>query len=95
MAKHSHSDNFCNFCGRPESPENPLIYGLTGAICENCIRTAADLIRDAQQQKQMESKKSFQVKLLKPSEIKRRLDQYVIGQDEAKKVISVAVYNHY
>ena len=95
MAKHSHSDNFCNFCGRLESPENPLIYGLTGAICENCIRTAADLIRDAQQQKQMESKKSFQVKLLKPSEIKRRLDQYVIGQDEAKKVISVAVYNHY
>ena len=95
MAKHSHSDNFCNFCGRPESPENPLIYGLTGAICENCIRTAADLIRDAQQQKQMESKKSFQVKLLKPSEIKRRLDEYVIGQDEAKKVISVAVYNHY
>lgn len=95
MTKHSHSDNFCNFCGRPESPENPLIYGLTGAICENCIRTAADLIRDAQQQKQMESKKNFQVKLLKPSEIKRRLDQYVIGQDEAKKVISVAVYNHY
>ena len=95
MAKHSHSDNFCNFCGRPESPENPLIYGLTGAICENCIRTAADLVRDAQQQKQMESKKGFQVKLLKPSEIKSRLDQYVIGQDEAKKVISVAVYNHY
>ena len=95
MAKHSNSDNFCNFCGRPDSPENPLIYGLTGAICENCIRTAADLIRDAQQQKQMESKKNFQVKLLKPSEIKRRLDQYVIGQDEAKRVISVAVYNHY
>ena len=95
MPKHTKSDNFCNFCGRPELPENPLIYGLTGAICENCIRTAADLIRDAQQQKQMESKKNFQVKLLKPSEIKRRLDQYVIGQDEAKKVISVAVYNHY
>ena len=95
MVKRSQSDNFCNFCGRPESPENPLIYGLTGAICENCIRTAADLVRDAQQQKQMESKKNFQVKLLKPSEIKRRLDMYVIGQDEAKKVISVAVYNHY
>ena len=95
MAKHPNSDNFCNFCGRPESPENPLIYGLTGAICENCIRTAADLVRDAQQQKQMESKKNFHVKLLKPSEIKRRLDMYVIGQDEAKRVISVAVYNHY
>ena len=94
MVKHSKSDNFCNFCGRPESPENPLIYGLTGAICENCIRTAADLVRDAQQQRQMESR-NFQVKLLKPSEIKQRLDQYVIGQDEAKKVISVAVYNHY
>ena len=72
-----------------------MIYGLTGAICENCIRTAADLVRDAQQQKQMESKKNFHVKLLKPSEIKRRLDMYVIGQDEAKRVISVAVYNHY
>ena len=94
MTKHSKSDNFCNFCGRPETPENPLIYGLTGAICENCVRTAADLIRDTQQQRQMESK-NFQVKLLKPSEIKKRLDQYVIGQDEAKKVISVAVYNHY
>lgn len=95
MAKHSKTDNFCNFCGRPESPENPLIYGLTGAICENCVRTAADLIRDAQKQRQMESKRDIQIKLLKPSEIKERLDQYVIGQDEAKKVISVAVYNHY
>ena len=95
MTKHSKSDDFCNFCGRPESPENPLIYGLTGAICENCVRTAADLILDAQKQRKMESSKGFQVKLLKPSEIKRRLDQYVIGQDEAKKVISVAVYNHY
>lgn len=95
MAKRTKSDSFCNFCGRPESDETPLIYGLTGAICENCIRTAADLIRDAQKQRQLESKKNFQVKLLKPNEIKERLDQYVIGQDEAKKVISVAVYNHY
>ena len=95
MSRNSKSDNFCNFCGHPETPENPLIYGLTGAICENCIRTAADLIRDAQQQRQKDNKWADQINLLKPSEIKRRLDQYVIGQDEAKKVISVAVYNHY
>ena len=95
MAKRSKSDNFCSFCGRPESSDNPLIYGLTGAICENCVHTAEDLIRETRVRRDTEAKKNFKVTLLKPAEIKERLDQYVIGQDEAKRVISVAVYNHY
>lgn len=95
MVKRTKSDNYCSFCGRPESPETPLIYGLTGAICENCIRTASDLVRESRLKQEAESKKNFRVKLLKPAEIKEKLDQYVIGQDEAKRVISVAVYNHY
>lgn len=95
MVKRSKSDSFCSFCGRPESAENPLIYGLSGAICENCVHTAEDLIRETRVRKDAEAKKNFKVTLLKPTEIKERLDQYVIGQDEAKRVISVAVYNHY
>lgn len=95
MAKRSKEDNFCHFCGRPETAANPLIYGLSGAICESCVRAAAEMIRENARANAAETKKSFMPKLLKPSQIKANLDQYVIGQDEAKKVISVAVYNHY
>ncbi|MBQ7550324.1 MAG: ATP-dependent Clp protease ATP-binding subunit ClpX [Bacteroidales bacterium] len=95
MAKRSKEDNFCHFCGRPETAANPLIYGLSGAICESCVRAAADMIRENARANAAETKRSFTPKLLKPSQIKANLDQYVIGQDEAKKVISVAVYNHY
>lgn len=92
MAKHTKSDGFCSFCGCPETPNEPLLYGLSGAICEQCARAAVNLI-DSERAKAKSSKPV--IKLLKPSEIKAHLDQYVIGQDEAKKVISVAVYNHY
>ena len=92
MAKHSKSDGFCSFCGCPETPTEPLLYGLSGAICEQCARAAVNLI-DSERAKAKSSKPV--IKLLKPNEIKAHLDQYVIGQDEAKKVISVAVYNHY
>ena len=92
MAKHTKSDGFCSFCGCPETPNEPLLYGLSGAICEQCARAAVNLI-DSERAKAKSSKPV--IKLLKPSEIKEHLDQYVIGQDEAKKVISVAVYNHY
>ncbi|MBR1990907.1 MAG: ATP-dependent Clp protease ATP-binding subunit ClpX [Bacteroidales bacterium] len=95
MVKHPKNTMFCSFCGRPETPDNPLIYGISGAICENCIHIADEMLCETRARNKEEEKRNFKVDLLKPSEIKKKLDQYVIGQDEAKKVISVAVYNHY
>lgn len=94
MAKRTKTNRFCDFCGEPESPSNPLIYGMSGAICENCVQLAHNIMDD-QHTKAVHKHKDFKINLLKPKEIKAKLDQYVIGQEEAKKVISVAVYNHY
>lgn len=84
----------CSFCGRGKSEVNVLIAGVTGHICDNCITQAQSIIKEeiAQKaQKQLESNLVLQ----KPFEIKNYMDNYVIGQDQAKKVLSVAVYNHY
>ena len=84
----------CSFCGRGKSEVNVLIAGVTGHICDNCITQAQSIIKEeiAQKaQKQLESNLVLQ----KPHEIKSYMDNYVIGQDQAKKVLSVAVYNHY
>lgn len=90
MAK---SEEHCTFCGRPKREVKILIAGLEGHICENCIQQAQTILIE---QTASKSSKNFQeYTLLKPHEIKRYLDQYVIGQEEAKRVISVAVYNHY
>ncbi len=83
----------CSFCGRSKKEVNILIAGVSGHICDSCIEQAHQIIAE-------ETQKSAnfdinQVKLLKPIEIKKFIDQYVIGQDEAKKVLAVAVYNHY
>ncbi|HBE40563.1 MAG TPA: ATP-dependent Clp protease ATP-binding subunit ClpX [Bacteroidales bacterium] len=83
----------CSFCGRTKKEANILIAGLEGHICDHCIEQAYGIMTE-----ELGSKKSSRfdtINLLKPSEIKHFLDQYVIGQDMAKKVISVAVYNHY
>jgi ATP-dependent Clp protease ATP-binding subunit ClpX len=83
----------CSFCGRSKKEANMLIAGLEGHICDTCIEQAHSIMKE-----ELGSKKNIKldnVKLLKPQEIKNFLDQYVIGQDMAKKVISVAVYNHY
>ncbi|MBN2743425.1 MAG: ATP-dependent Clp protease ATP-binding subunit ClpX [Marinilabiliaceae bacterium] len=83
----------CSFCGRPRKDTNLLIAGISGHICDNCIEQANSILEE-----EFKKKGSFDmkgVKLLKPSEIKTFLDQYVIGQDSAKKYLSVAVYNHY
>ena len=87
----------CNFCGRSEREVKLLITGLDGNICEDCaiqayqVATANGFGPDAKKKD-----KKFQVKRVpKPKEIKEYLDQYVIGQDEAKRYLSVAVYNHY
>jgi ATP-dependent Clp protease ATP-binding subunit ClpX len=83
----------CSFCGRTKKEANMLIAGLEGHICDTCIEQAHSIMKE-----ELGSKKNIKldtVKLLKPQEIKKFLDQYVIGQDMAKKIISVAVYNHY
>ena len=83
----------CSFCGREKKDTNLLIAGISGHICDRCIEQAYSIVQEelgVQGEFDME-----QIKLLKPVEIKNFLDLYVIGQDEAKKYISVAVYNHY
>ncbi len=84
----------CSFCGRDKSATQVLIAGLNGHICDQCVTQAVEIIsqESADQQK---SKISSSFTLLKPTEIKKHLDDYVIGQDYAKKVMSVAVYNHF
>ena len=84
----------CSFCGRDKRDAAMLIAGITGHICDKCIDQAYTIVRD--EASNHESKKiSEKITLLKPIEIKNHLDEYVIGQDDAKKVLSVAVYNHY
>jgi ATP-dependent Clp protease ATP-binding subunit ClpX len=83
----------CSFCGRTKKEANILVAGLEGHICDHCIDQAHTIVNEELNSKSKLSLDS--VNLLKPVEIKAFLDQYVIGQDMAKKIISVAVYNHY
>ena len=88
----------CNFCGRNEKEVRLLITGLNGFICDECAQQAYEIVRSTGMLKGAKGKQSekFKVKKVpKPAEIKAYLDQYVIGQDEAKRYLSVAVYNHY
>jgi ATP-dependent Clp protease ATP-binding subunit ClpX len=83
----------CSFCGREKKEVNLLIAGMEGHICDRCVVQAYSII-----QEELKKDSTFDlagIQLLKPKQIKEFLDQYVIGQDEAKKIISVAVYNHY
>jgi ATP-dependent Clp protease ATP-binding subunit ClpX len=83
----------CSFCGRKKDDVNLLIAGVSGHICDFCIEQAYTII-----QEEMRPQKAFdpgEIKLKTPVEIRKFLDQYVIGQDDAKKILSVAVYNHY
>jgi ATP-dependent Clp protease ATP-binding subunit ClpX len=86
----------CSFCGREKKDTRMLIAGINAHICDECITQGYHIVNeeiDSHSAKHKNSTKGF--KLLKPSEVKAHLDQYVIGQDDAKKVLSVAVYNHY
>ncbi len=81
---------FCSFCGKPEDLVKRLISGQNGAyICNECVEICEDMIKDT------EDNVTEPVPLKKPAEIKAELDKYIVGQDEAKRVLSVAVYNHY
>ena len=86
----------CSFCGRSREEVKLLIAGQEGHICENCVEHAQEIIHQELQTKQEQSTVSnFKLNVKKPAEIKSFLDEYIIGQDEAKKVMAVAVYNHY
>ena len=89
----------CNFCGRSDHEVKLLISGINGFICEDCTQQAYRIVQEAGQsdeQKTEGSQKSKSTKRIpKPKEIKEFLDQYIIGQEDAKRYLSVAVYNHY
>ena len=96
MPKDNDKEIRCSFCGKTQSEVTRLIEGDGVYICDNCISFCNSLLFD--DEKEFESKKSAKTKdfvLPKPAEIKAKLDEYVIGQDSAKKTLSIAVYNHY
>ncbi|MBV8326037.1 ATP-dependent Clp protease ATP-binding subunit ClpX [Chryseobacterium sp.] len=88
------NSNQCSFCGRKRNEVQMLISGQNGFICENCIEQAHVIVKDSVSKTGASSAASME-ELKKPKEIKEFLDQYVIGQDQAKKQLSIAVYNHY
>lgn len=83
---------FCSFCGRGQKEVKKLIASPIGKcfICSDCVNVCADMVRELPK-----SKKFEELKLPNPEQIKKELDSYIIGQDEAKRILSVAVYNHY
>src|SRR5579872_4129751 len=86
----------CSFCGRNRDEVKILIAGQEGHICENCVEHAQEIIQqELMIREDSTGSSSFKLTVKKPIEIKRILDEYVIGQDDAKKVLAVAVYNHY
>ncbi|NBJ93031.1 ATP-dependent Clp protease ATP-binding subunit ClpX [Parablautia muri] len=90
------SDNIrCSFCNKTQDQVRKLIAGPAGVyICDECVEICADIVEE-EYEEEMQEEEEFTINLLKPVEIKEFLDDYVIGQEEAKKVLSVAVYNHY
>ena len=84
----------CSFCGRDKQDTNVLIAGINSHICDSCIEQAVGIVHSEKEGKDQQIL-ADQMNLLKPKDIKLHLDQYVIGQDNAKKILSVAVYNHY
>ncbi len=87
----------CNFCGKKQEDATTLVAGPGVYICDECIEACVDIISEQMENSSENSKDKSDnfASLQKPAEIKAKLDQYVIGQDEAKKALSVAVYNHY
>lgn len=94
--KGSGNDIRCTFCGKTQKQARKLIAGPAGVfICDECVDICSDILDEELEDDRDEVREHPEINLLKPKEIKEFLDDYVIGQDEAKKVLSVAVYNHY
>jgi ATP-dependent Clp protease ATP-binding subunit ClpX len=85
----------CSFCGRSRDEVKILIAGQQSHICENCVEHAQEIIAQEVTVKKEGDKGNFKLNVRKPIEIKKFLDEYIIGQDDAKKILSVAVYNHF
>ena len=95
MPKKPTSENHCSFCGRPESQTRLLLTGLNGFICDACVQQANEILKANLPTSAASHSAISNSRIPLPQEIKDHLDQYVIGQDDAKRVLSVAVYNHY
>ena len=95
MAKKANSSNHCSFCGRSENDVNLLISGISGYICDMCFEQAHEIVNETFKSSGKSAPDISLNSLPKPKQIKEFLDQYVIGQDSAKRFLSVSVYNHY
>ena len=97
MAKSENKGVRCSFCGRPQSISDRLIAGNGAYICDDCVRMCMQIVEEDEydESREFEALNLDFDKLPKPMQIKEYLDQYIIGQEKAKKVLSVAVYNHY
>ena len=97
-SKNNRTEKVCSFCGRSERDVKLLITGLTGYICEDCAAQAYEIVKSTgvlDDARKKQGSKFKPTKVPKPCEIKEYLDQYVIGQDDAKRCLAVSVYNHY
>ena len=91
----SKSDLQCSFCGKKKDQTRLLIAGIDAHICDLCIEQANGIILQENNSNENNSSEKSDLELLKPQQIKLFLDDYIVGQDYTKKVISVSVYNHY
>jgi ATP-dependent Clp protease ATP-binding subunit ClpX len=95
-AKMNGNEIRCSFCNKTQSQVRKLIAGPAGVyICDECIDICADIIEEELEDEEVEQESHPEINLLKPIQIKNFLDEYVVGQEEAKKVLAVSVYNHY
>ena len=89
----------CDFCGATDTRDNPVIAGDNACICKACVTAANEImngnIPEETNVNKQNSNEPKEIKIKAPAELKKILDEYVVGQDRAKKVLSVAVYNHY
>ena len=85
----------CSFCGKPQSQVNRLVAGPGVYICDECIQVCQEILNQQYETEGLQTEQKAQYKLPKPKEITQILSDYVIEQDEAKKALAVAVYNHY